>query len=117
MQAIAWIIKAKWSEGLKKFMKLQRVKQLVASINDSKSFLEFIDYVIRIVFIENKDTGMKNDFLECLEYSPYIFTKIIVGLYIQLPLSVIQGLVPKINSLPFYKREITEIFDQFDPLS
>jgi len=58
------------------------MKQLVASINDPKSFLEFIDSVIRIVFISNKDVMIQNDFLECLEYSPFIFTKIIVGLYI-----------------------------------
>ena len=56
-------------------------------------------------------------FLDQFEQKPYILAKILLGLYVKFPVTQITELIGKFDkdSMPFFKNELEEIFEKFDP--
>jgi hypothetical protein len=58
------------------------------SINDPESFMQFIQAIVELFFDKKKhiDPKLVSEFMESMEQPPYIFIKVILGVYFQLPL-------------------------------
>jgi len=58
---------------------------------------------------------MQMEFLACLDQEPYVFTKILLGLFLRMQPGTIQSLVGRLhsghrNTIPFFRAEIEDIF-------
>lgn len=58
------------------------------SINDPESFMQFIQALVELFFDKKKQTEPKmvSEFMESMEQPPYVFVKVILAVYFQLPL-------------------------------
>jgi len=93
------------------------------SINDPQSYFEFLGALIELLF-SNKAANssnvmpqMQTEFLAALDKAPYIFTKIMICLYLRTQPDTIQALMTKLerDAMPFFTGEIEAIFKKFDP--
>jgi len=55
LQAIRFVIKVKWTKGLRKLLAFRRVKQIIMSINDPQSYVDFLSALIELFFIKDAD--------------------------------------------------------------
>ena len=122
IQCLKYMIKTNWKEGIRCLFGLRRVKQIFLSINETKSFLDALNILIDLFFFNQSQSAedMKHIqyiFLDQFEQKPYILAKILLGLYVKFPAAQITELIKKFDreSMPFFKNELEDIFEKFDP--
>lgn len=108
------MIRDEWLEGITCLFSLRRVKQVVQSVNDPKSFLDMLNALLQMLTAPGLKMEVLQTITASLNQEPFYLLLLLLQLYFKQPVEETLQQMGR-DSTPFFASEIKQIFSSFDP--